>query len=203
MKKKINCPTHESNYYILNDHCIFVEKSSKTYENSKQNCKTKFGGNGKLFEPMTWSENIEAYKIAKDTVTSSKYFWIGVNDKETEGSYVYETTGKPILFTPKFYSSSYGSRGTSYNCILYNPPSSWYDSDVVHWQDYSCTSSYYSICESSDSVSRDARGSDYTHHITTAADPTRLLDNAASLVSKEGKNSKSVLKVNFPYLVTV
>ena len=197
LTKKTNCQI-DSNYHLLNDHCIFVEKSSKTYENAKQNCKTKFGGNGKLFEPMTWSENQMAYKIA-----GHGNWWIGVNDKQTEGSYVYETTGKPILFTPKFYSSSYGSRGTSYNCILYNPPSSWYDSDVVHWQDYSCTSSYYSICESSDSVSRDARGSDYTHHITTAADPTRLLDNAASLVSKEGKNSKSVLKVNFPYLVTV
>ena len=192
MKKKINCPTHESNYYILNERCIFVVKSSKTYEKAKQNCKTKFGGRGKLFEPMTWSENQMAYKFA-----GSGNWWIGVNDKETDRTYVYESTGKPISFTPKFYSG-YGSQGTYYNCILYNTPSRGYNSDIVHWMDYTCSSSYYSICEKSDSVSRDAGGSDYAHHITT-----RLLDNTASLASNEGENSKSVLKVNFPYLVNL
>ena len=193
----MNCPTNESNYHILNDHCIFVEKSSKSYENAKQNCKTKFGGSGKLFEPKTWSENQMAYKIA-----GYGNLWIGVNDKRIDRTYVYESTGKPISFTPIFYSG-YGSQGTSYNCILYRPPSSGYNSDIVHWLDYPCSYSYYSICESSDSVARDAGGSDYAHHITTAADPTRLLDNAASLVSNEGKKSESVLKVNFPYLANL
>ena len=188
-KNNNNCPTHESNYHILNNHCIFVEKSQRTYENAKQNCKAKFGGNGKLFEPLTWSENKKAYKL-----TGSINLWIGVNDKRTDRTYVYESTGKPISFTPKFYSG-YGSRGTSYNCILYTPAS---NGDVVHWLDYSCTSRFHSICEKSDSGSRDAGGSDFAHHSLT-----RLLDSAASLVSKEGKISKSVLKVNFPYLVTV
>ena len=123
-----------------------------------------------------------------------------VNDKQTEGSFVYESNGSPISYTPKFYSG-YGSQGTSRNCILYSPPST--SSDIVDWFDYTCSSSFKSICESSDSVARDAGGSDYAHHITTAADPTRLLDNAASLVSNEGKKSESVLKVNFPYLANL
>ena len=142
MEKKNNCPTHESNYHILNNHCIFVDKINRNYENAKQNCKAKFGGNGKLFEPLTWSENQKAFKLGGST-----YLWIGVNDKGTDRTYVYESTGKPISFTPKFYSG-YGSRGTSNNCIFYNPPST--ESDIVHWVDFDCNSSYYSICENSE-----------------------------------------------------
>ena len=58
------CPTNDPNYHILNDHCIFIEHTSKSYEDAKQNCQTKFAGHGKLFEPTTWSENQMAYKLA-------------------------------------------------------------------------------------------------------------------------------------------
>ena len=37
----------------------------KNYEDAKKNCKEKFGGNGKLFEPKTWSENEMAQKVKK------------------------------------------------------------------------------------------------------------------------------------------
>merc|ERR1712008_245436 len=137
------CPTNDPNYHLLNDHCIFLEKSYKTYEDAKQNCETKFSGHGKLFEPKTWSENEMAYKIAKSI---DNKWWIGVNDKQTEGSYVYESNGSPISYTPKFYNA-YGSKGTSANCIFYIPPSS--ESDIVHWVDYPCYYIYYSICENS------------------------------------------------------
>jgi hypothetical protein len=134
------CPPNDPNYHVLNDHCIFLEKSGKNYEDAKQNCETKFGGHGKLFEPKTWSENQMAFKIAKATDSN---WWIGVSDKQTEGSFVYESNGSPLSYTPKFYSG-YGSRGTSYNCILAH------GSDIVHWLDYGCTTTtYYSICENS------------------------------------------------------
>ena len=142
------CPTNDPNYHKLNDHCIFFEKSSKNYEDAKQNCETKFDGRGKLFEPKTWSENEMAYKIAKATYS---YWWIGVNDKQTEGSFVYESNGSPISFTPKFYLG-WGSKGTSKNCILYHQPFSGHESDIVHWVDFPCSSSSYryrSICENS------------------------------------------------------
>jgi hypothetical protein len=139
------CPTNDPNYHLLNDHCIFLEKSNKNYEDAKQNCESKFSGHGKLFEPKTWSENQMAYKIAK---ASGSLWWIGVNDKQTEGSFVYESNGSPLSYTPKFYAG-YGSIGTSQNCIIYNPPSSGDESDIVHWLDISCTSAFYSICENS------------------------------------------------------
>ena len=143
------CPPNGPNYHVLNDHCIFLEKTQKNYEDAKQNCETKFGGHGKLFEPKTWSENQMAYKIAKST---DSIWWIGVNDKQTEGSYVYESNGSPISFTPKF-NRGWGSRGTYYNCIRYNTPSSGHESDIVHWADLPCSSfaisKYYSICENS------------------------------------------------------
>ena len=84
-----------------------------------------------------------AYKLA-----GYGNWWIGVNDRETEGSYVFESSGELIPFTPKFYWG-YGSRGTSVNCILYSPPSSGHASDILHWLDYACTTSEKSICENS------------------------------------------------------
>ena len=142
------CPTNDPNYHLLNDHCIFLEKSDKTYEGAKQNCETKFGGHGKLFEPKTWSENQMAYKIGLQSFGVN--WWIGVSDRQTEGSFVYESNGSPISFTPKFHTCcGWGSRGTSHNCILYNRPSSGHESDIVHWLDYECTKRAYSICENS------------------------------------------------------
>ena len=71
-----SCPTNEPNYHLLynalgliighhliNDRCIFVEEKQLNYEDAKQNCKEKFGGNGKLFEPRTWAENVMVYKV--------------------------------------------------------------------------------------------------------------------------------------------
>ena len=139
------CPTNDPNYHILNDHCIFLEHAKKTYQAAKQNCKIKFGGHGKLYEPLTWSENQMAYKIAKAT-DGKVYWWIGVNDRQTEGSFVYESNGTPISFNPKFHPT-FGSRGTSNNCILYNPAKQ--ESDIVHWLDLKCTASWSSICENS------------------------------------------------------
>ena len=80
---------------------------------------------------------------------TSRNWWIGVNDKETEGSFVYESNGSPISYAPKFHSNGWGSRGTSNNCILYATPSSGHESDIVNWIDYSCTADFYSICEKS------------------------------------------------------
>jgi len=140
-----SCPTNDPDYHVLNDHCIFLEKSHKTYEDAKQNCETKFAGHGKLFEPKTWSENQMAYKIAKAIHPN---WWIGVNDKQTEGSYVYESNGLPISYTPKF-RYGFGSRGTFANCILYRSASSGHESDIVHWVDYPCSYIHYSICENS------------------------------------------------------
>merc|ERR1712008_348317 len=140
------CPNYpnDPNYRLLNNRCIFLEKSWKSYDDAKQDCETKFAGHGKLFEPKTWSENQMAFKIAVE----DSGWWIGVNDRQTEGSYVYESNGSPISFTPKFYPG-YGSRGTSANCILYVSHSG-HEFDIVNWLDYKCTDTNYSICENSD-----------------------------------------------------
>ena len=94
-----SCPKNDPNYHLLNDHCIFLEHTKLSYQDAKQNCKVKFGGHGKLYEPLTWSENQMAYDIAFATGTVN--WWIGVNDKQTEGSFVYESNGTPIPYTPK------------------------------------------------------------------------------------------------------
>merc|ERR1712008_309076 len=143
------CPTNDPNYHILNNRCIYIEQSVKSYDDAKQNCETEFAGHGKLFEPKTWSEIDMVYKFGGSKCCG----WIGVNDKQTEGSFVYESSGMPISFTPTFYSG-WGSKGTSNNCILLQ----WLPYNVrdlggtqmVQWIDYTCSYSFWSICEHSD-----------------------------------------------------
>ena len=115
------CPTNDPNYHLLNDHCIFLEHSKLSYQDAKQNCKIKFDGHGKLYEPLTWSENKMAWKIARATDgTGYSHYWIGVNDKQTQGSFVYESNGKPISYTPLFYTHTQIDRRPSNKCVHLN-----------------------------------------------------------------------------------
>ena len=142
------CPKDNSDYLLINDHCLYLEKSRRTYVDANQNCKSQFNGNGKLFEPNTWIENENVYKVVKSIYS---YWWIGVNDVQSEGNYVYESSGQPITFTPK-WRPGYGVRNTGQNCIFYHTPISG-SSEVLEWVDFPCTSNskipvkYYSICE--------------------------------------------------------
>ena len=143
------CPTNDPNYHLLNDHCIFLEHTRKTYEGAKQNCKIKFGGHGKLYEPLTWSENQMAYKIAKatDGLANAPY-WIGVNYKQTEGSFVYESNGKPIPYTPQFHAGSDPHKRPSNKCVIIH----WLtesNKNIVSWLNYKCANPCKSICENS------------------------------------------------------
>ena len=88
-----------------------------------------------------------AYKIAKAT-DGTVNWWIGVNDRQTEGSFVYESNGTPIPYTPKFHTG-WGPHKRPFNkCVLLQ----WLtnsNKDVVSWLDYRCANPWKSICENS------------------------------------------------------
>ena len=80
----------------------------------------------------------------------SATWWIGINDVQNEGIFVYESSWRPITFTPK-WSKDFGShRG---DCISNIDPGSGIfgsgSSEIVEWMDSSCSSYLYSICERS------------------------------------------------------
>ena len=97
---------------------------------------------GKLFEPKTLAINKKVHKMAVEVIPRS-YFWIGVNDKDNEGRWVYDSDGSQLEFVAPWGSSHYGSRGSSENCVLYFNPD-----NIGKWVDVRCTRlAYNSICE--------------------------------------------------------
>ena len=66
---------------------------------SVANCKLKFNGNGKLFEPMSKSINDEVSRHAQ-AIESEKAFWIGIRkQKQAQGKkseFYYLTQGPKV-----------------------------------------------------------------------------------------------------------
>merc|ERR1719491_844914 len=96
---------------------------------------------GKMFEPKTLATNEKINKIALNDFKSTHY-WVGVNDIQSEGTWVYTSDGSPIAFSAPWDSSeAFGSRGASNNCVLF-----WIH--VGKWADYPCTQAgIHSFCE--------------------------------------------------------
>jgi len=126
---------------MINGKCVYIETSNYSYDDAKQKCETRFNNNGRLFQPKSWNENEVAFKLGK-ALENAYNWWIGINDKQNEGQFVFESDGKPISYSPKWYSG-YGAKGTSHNCILYASE----DSQTLKWIDWKCSTSHNSICE--------------------------------------------------------
>ena len=122
----------------------FFETSTLNYEAAKNNCKEKLqrvGLKGQLFEPKTKAMNDKVMGIAKG-FKDRAWYWIGVTDSETEGTYKYNSDSTQINFSPKWHPG-YGSKGTTQNCIMIYSGAS-YPGD---WIDYTCSDMYrHSVC---------------------------------------------------------
>ena len=134
------CPVEKSGYRLIEGICYFFETTHKNYEAAKENCENKLNGMGKMFEPKTLAINEKIHKIAVDDFQNN-YYWVGVNDIQSEGTWVYTSDGTPITFSIP-WKSGYGSRGARCNCIVFNNYNY-----IGKWGDYKCTKTFYSICE--------------------------------------------------------
>ena len=104
-------------YHWIEGKCIYYEKTRLKYEAAKANCATKIE-RGRLFEP----KSLTMSKMVARKANGKNLDWalIGVNDINQSGKFVYNTDSKPIMFTPKWYSS-YGQAnsgsGETYNYV--------------------------------------------------------------------------------------
>ena len=146
------CPTSEPNYRIIDSKCYYFEAEYKTYNFAKQNCNTKFP-QGKLFEPKSTSSNRKVHKEALSYYPNEpgypSGYWIGINDKRSEGSWVYDSDGTSVAFSIPWYNGepnglTDGGGNTYQNCLKYWSRSERYIGELG---DYTCYSLYPSICE--------------------------------------------------------
>ena len=135
------CPTCdcEPNYRLIDNTCYYFETTSKSYDDAKQNCNTKFS-QGKLFEPKSASSNKKVHQAAFGINRTN--YWIGISDKTSEGRWVYESDGASVAFSIPWRSGQ-PNGDSDQNCLgYYSSPSQTGES-----ADYECISGYFSICE--------------------------------------------------------
>lgn len=142
----IVCPIEDSKYRLIDGICFFYESTRLNYDTAKANCETKFDGNGRLYEPRS----LDTMKKVRETGVANdlgNFPWIGINDISEEGTWVYTSDGSTVSISIPWGSGyyDYGSRGTSYNCVLFGWLSG-SNSDKV--MDLGCNyGAYPSICE--------------------------------------------------------
>ena len=135
------CPTSEPNYRLIDNTCYYFETTRKSYNDAKQNCNTKFP-QGKLFEPKSLSSNKKVHKAAL-SIENYPHWWIGITDKRSEGSWVYDSDGASVAFSIPWISGE-PTGGTVQNCLQYKSASR---NLIGQLGDNSCPMTCPTICE--------------------------------------------------------
>ena len=108
---------------------------------AKANCASKFGNDhGRLFEP----KSLAMYQSVYDSTRALGHLgsggsYIGVDDLNSEGNYVYSSNGEALAFTIPWRSGD--PHGSSSDCIVID-----YDTNY-EWIDVGCNRKFTSICE--------------------------------------------------------
>ena len=124
----------EHHEWILNRWYIFSDMK-KSKEDAEKFCKQKYA---KLVEPKKKSEYDEIVAVAK--YKGLKEFWLGVNDKSNEGTFVYGSDQSSVNWT-NWYP---GEPNNSYNnedCVISAGWASW------KWVDTWCAKLLPVVCQ--------------------------------------------------------
>ena len=138
MPRIFPCLSGESKYQMIGQRCIYFDKSRSNYDVARERCKSTFNSKGRMYEPRNFEEST---KIAAEGNSKFNWpnWWLGVNDINEEGKFVFDSDGAPVPFTPTYY----GSNGEAYDCVLV------YHSSSSKWQILSCSDSTQigTLCE--------------------------------------------------------
>ena len=86
----------------------------------------------RLFEPRNlWLNNL-VFQLRADLSKTSEKFWIGINDSDQEGRYVFNSSGEEISFTNWYRTEPNGRTSENYVAFYYNSPAQWIDLGP-HW----------------------------------------------------------------------
>ena len=109
---------------------------------------------------MTWHEAkavcenmnshlVEIFSEAQQTIInelvkskSNDGWWIGLTDKEVEGTFKWYHSNKPAVYTNCYHTYGYGNSDAYHYVAIYYPPS--YD---YKWLTRPNTGKYYAICQ--------------------------------------------------------
>merc|ERR1712062_717874 len=87
-----SCP---ANWNKVSDSCILLSSERTDFDTAIEKCKDL---DAKLYEPQSLSHNQMVYALIEEKGQEGYYFWIGIHDKNTENSFVYQSNNQPIAF---------------------------------------------------------------------------------------------------------
>ena len=146
VKSNKSCPT---NWNQVFDSCIFLSSEYAEFDNATEKCKDL---DGKLYEPQSLFHNQLVSALIEEKGQEGSSFWIGIHDKYTEGSFVYQSNNQSIAF--KHWGSFNDGLGTQpnnhggdQNCAEILGKLAVWDGPKGSWNDRECSFTKNFICE--------------------------------------------------------
>ena len=132
-------------YRTVDGKCYYYQKSGMEYEDAVTNCKAKFNGNGRLFEPRgTKDSDTKIYKQAQQ-LDNNTLFWIGirtqVKDIEHEFYYISEGPSTSLAYDDGWAFAEPDDASGNEDCV------SVLRFKDLGWSDDNCDLEGFYICE--------------------------------------------------------
>ena len=114
----------------LSTGCYRFHVSPMTQSEAKKFCEEEQEVPAHLVEIDSLEENraINAEMLRQNFYSRKINFWLGINDRHTEGQWVLESTGKSVVFTD-WNSGEPNNAGRTENCAFINAQDKWNDVD--------------------------------------------------------------------------
>ena len=135
-----SCPVDDPNYASLGGTCYFFDTIGRNKEGALSNCLSQ---NGKLWEPKSLARMNQVHKKAM-SVEKTKWWWIGISDAGSEGTFQYDSNNEHFPFENKKapWNGNEPNGATTENCAIMHP------NDPGTLIDVKCSdANWYSICE--------------------------------------------------------
>ena len=132
--KDSSCPDGWSEFYYG---CYFIPPGLMNYDVAVANCKIM---GAKLAEPIDPQVDLAIANLVTFKTGSHERYWLGINDREENNTWVYESSGEPVKYTNwlKGQPDHYRER----NCVEVN-----YGKTKKKWNDARCRFKKRSVCE--------------------------------------------------------
>jgi len=129
-------------YRTVSGKCYYFQTNPLDFVGAVLNCKSKFNGKGKLFEPRSEQINDHVANTAR-AITPNQPHWIGVRTQQhDEGRHFYYLSEGPTKTTIEYWSAGEPNDfGLKEDCV------SVLSFTNLNWADTNCNDFEYSICE--------------------------------------------------------
>ena len=135
-------------WYKLPNSCIWIASQNKTahltHNEAMSHCQQMIPG-GRLFEPKNEASNdlVSNLVSVHDGGYVAGLIFIGINDKDNEGQFVYDSSNEPISFSN--WRAGDPDGGTGSNCVGFQ----YRESTKTKWIDATCSNKFRFLCEKS------------------------------------------------------